>query len=150
MTLDTFLQSVDFQVSLRLVVALALGALAGYERGRAGKVAGARTHGMVALGAALFAIVSVYGFGGAGEPGRVAAQVVSGIGFLGAGAILQGRRSIQGLTTAASLWVTAAIGLAAGVGLLLVAAVCLVLVLLLLSYGPRPVAATADDSESDD
>jgi putative Mg2+ transporter-C (MgtC) family protein len=129
--------SLDVQLSLRLVVALVLGALAGYERGRAGKVAGSRTYGMVAVGAALFGIVSMYAFGGVGEPGRVAAQVVSGIGFLGAGAILQSRGRIEGLTTAAGLWVTAAIGLAVGLGQIVLGVVTLVLILLLLRFGPR-------------
>jgi putative Mg2+ transporter-C (MgtC) family protein len=115
-----------------------LGALVGYERERAGKPAGVRTNGMVGLGAALFAVISLHGFGDTGDPARVAAQVVSGIGFLGAGAILQQRAGVQGLTTAASLWINAAIGLAAGVGLVLVAVVTTVLVLLLLRFGPRP------------
>lgn len=70
---------------LRLLIADVLGALVGFER--AGKPAGVRTNGMVSLGAALFAVVSLHGYGGVGDPGRVAAQVIDGIGFLGAGAI---------------------------------------------------------------
>ena len=122
---------------VRLVIATALGALVGYEREREGKPAGVRTHGMVALGAALFTLVSVYGFANH-DPARVAAQIVTGIGFVGAGAILHLRRSVQGLTTAASLWVTAAIGLAVGVGMLAMSAATAVLVFLLLRFGPRP------------
>jgi len=123
---------------VRLIVAMALGALVGYERERVGKPAGVRTHGMVALGATLFTLVSVYGFAGGHDPSRVAAQVVTGIGFVGAGAILHIRRGVQGLTTAASLWVTAAIGLAVGVGMLAMSAATAVLVFLLLRFGPRP------------
>jgi putative Mg2+ transporter-C (MgtC) family protein len=126
------------QMLLRLVVAVFVGALVGYERERKGKPAGVRTHGMVCLGAALFTVVSLYGFGTASDPTRVAAMVVSGIGFLGAGAILHQRESVHGLTTAASLWVTAAIGLAVGVGMFAMSLVTTILVFLLLHFGPRP------------
>jgi putative Mg2+ transporter-C (MgtC) family protein len=126
------------QMLLRLVVAVFVGALVGYERERKGKPAGVRTHGMVCLGAALFTVVSLYGFGTASDPTRVAAMVVSGIGFLGAGAILPQRESVHGLTTAASLWVTAAIGLAVGVGMFAMSLVTTILVFLLLHFGPRP------------
>ena len=124
---------------LRLLEALVLGALIGYERERAGKPAGVRTHGMVAVGAALFTATALGGgFGLSSDPARVAAQVVSGIGFLGAGAILQQRGSVHGLTTAASLWVTAAIGVAVGVGMFVMSLETAVLVFLLLRFGPRP------------
>jgi putative Mg2+ transporter-C (MgtC) family protein len=129
---------------LRLMIATALGALVGYEREREGKPAGVRTHGMVALGAALFTLVSVYGFTGAHDPARVAAQIVTGIGFVGAGAILHQRHGVQGLTTAASLWVTAAIGLAVGVGMRVMSAATAILVFLLLRCGPRPRPRTQD------
>ena len=133
--------SMDLQVHAemftRLLVATALGALIGYERERVGKPAGVRTHGMVALGAALFTVVSSAGFTG-GDPARIAAQVVTGIGFLGAGAILHLRGSVHGLTTAASLWVTAAIGVSVGVGMLFMSFETAVLVFLLLRFGPRP------------
>jgi putative Mg2+ transporter-C (MgtC) family protein len=125
------------QMLLRLLIATALGGLVGYEREREGKPAGVRTHGMVALGAALYTVVSLYGFGASSDPTRVAAMIVSGIGFLGAGAILQDRGSVQGLTTAASLWVTAAVGLAVGVGMIGMSLVTTVLVFLLLRFGPR-------------
>lgn len=106
------------QMLARLAVAMLVGALIGYERESAGKPASVRTHGMVCLGAALFTLVSTEGFGGTGDPGRVASQIVTGIGFLGAGAILHDRSGAHGLTTAASLWVTAAIGTAVGVGMI--------------------------------
>src|SRR4026209_1778765 len=103
------MNALDFQwaIVLRLVLAVALGTVVGYEREHEGKPAGMRTHGMGALGAALFTVVSLHGFGNEGDPGRVAAQVVTGVGFLGAGAILHGRGSIHGLKTAGRPWVTA-------------------------------------------
>ncbi len=140
--------TLDLQMFLRLLVAVVLGALVGYERERAGKPAGVRTHGMVSLGSALFAVVSLHGFGNASDPSRVAAQIVTGIGFLGAGAILHQRGSVHGLTTAASLWVTAAIGLAVGVGMVFMSLATAILVFLLLHFGPRPrPKATNDEAE---
>lgn len=127
----------DLQMFLRLLLAVVLGALVGYERERAGKPAGVRTHGMVSLGAALFTVVSLHGFGGVGDPARVAAQIVTDIGFLGAGAILHQRHSVYGLTTAASLWVTAALGLAVGVGMVFMSLATAALIFLLLRFGPR-------------
>jgi putative Mg2+ transporter-C (MgtC) family protein len=113
-------------VCLRLLAALALGAAIGLEREIAGQPAGLRTHITVALGAALFGLISVHGFDAYVGPRndnnyqidvtRVASQVVVGVGFLGAGAILKEGASIRGLTSAASLWVSAAIGLASGIG----------------------------------
>ncbi len=128
----------DLGMFIRLLIAVALGALVGFERERRGKAAGVRTHGMVSLGAALFAVVSLHGFGGVGDPGRIAAQIVSGIGFLGAGAILHRRGSVQGLTTAAALWVTAALGLAVGVGMVWMSVATAILTVVLLRFGPRP------------
>ena len=148
MDLNTNPLELDAQMFLRLLVAVVLGALVGYERERAGKPAGVRTHGMVSLGAALFAVVSLHGFANVGDPARVAAQIVTGIGFLGAGAILHERGGVHGLTTAASLWVTAAIGLAVGVGMGLMSVATAVLVLLLLRFGPRPgLKAAPHDQE---
>lgn len=115
---------------LRLVLALILGGIVGIEREYRSKDAGFRTHFLVALGAALFTIISQYGFGDAvRDTSRVAAQVVSGIGFLGAGLIVFQRNVVRGLTTAAGLWVTAAIGMACGAGMFYVAAVVTGLIL---------------------
>lgn len=111
---------------LRFLVAVALGASIGYQRERAGKAAGMRTHVLVSSGAALFTLVSIYGFSGAAvDISRVAAGVVVGIGFIGAGVILRGTREeeVAGLTTAATIWITAAIGLAAGAGMYLVSVI---------------------------
>jgi putative Mg2+ transporter-C (MgtC) family protein len=105
-------------VLLRLFVAAALGGAIGLERELRERQAGLRTHLVVSVGAALFTLVSAYGFAGmAGvDRSRIAAQIVSGIGFLGAGAIIRQGLSVRGLTTAASLWLVAAIGMAAGAG----------------------------------
>lgn len=118
-------------LGVRMLVAAALGAGIGLEREIHEHPAGMRTHLLVSLGSAIFTILSIYGFEGilangispTVDPTRIAAQIVSGIGFLGAGAILKYGTSIRGLTTAASLWTTAAIGMAAGAGEWLIAAV---------------------------
>lgn len=113
------------EMVLRLFVASALGAAIGYERERAGKPAGLRDHVLITLGAALFSVVSMYGFTGSFDPSRVAAGVVAGVGFIGAGVIFREpqRAGVTGLTTAAAIWAAAAIGLAAGSGLYLVAVI---------------------------
>jgi putative Mg2+ transporter-C (MgtC) family protein len=106
-------------VLLRLFVAAGLGGAIGLERELRESQAGLRTHLVVSVGAALFTLVSAYGFSnfdGKVDPTRIAAQIVSGIGFLGAGAIIRQGLSVRGLTTAASLWLVAAIGMAAGAG----------------------------------
>lgn len=116
---------------LRLLAAMAMGGLIGLERELRAKDAGLRTHFLVALGSALFTLVSQYGFGvDLKDSSRVAAQVVSGIGFLGAGTIIFQKNVVHGLTTAAGLWVTAAIGLSCGTGMFAVAGATTVLVLL--------------------
>lgn len=112
----------NLDLFLRLLLAAVLGGLVGFERERNNRPAGLRTHILVCVGSTLVMIVSVVGFSGElgprGDQARIAAQVVSGIGFLGAGTIMRQGSAIRGLTTAASLWVVAAIGLAVGVGLL--------------------------------
>lgn len=111
------------EMLLRLLLAVTLGAGIGYQRERAGKTAGLRTYILVSSGAALFTIASIYGFSGAVDPSRVAAGVVVGIGFIGAGVIFRGEEGIEGITTATSIWVTAATGLAAGAGLYLISVI---------------------------
>ena len=108
---------------LRLLLAVALGAGIGFQRERAHKAAGLRTHILISLGAALFTVVSIFGFSGTVDPSRVAAGVVAGVGFIGAGVIFRGMTGerLAGLTTAASIWATAAVGLASGAGLWLIA-----------------------------
>jgi putative Mg2+ transporter-C (MgtC) family protein len=129
---------------LRLLVAAVLGSLIGFERERLLWAAGIRTHMLVCVGACLFMIVSAYGFGpvlGPNvvlDPSRVAAQVVSGIGFLGAGAILARGEIVKGLTTSASIWTVAAIGLAVGGGLYFAAGVSTAVILVILA-GVKPL-----------
>ena len=130
---------IELEMSLRLLLATALGAIIGYQRERVGKSAGLRTHILICIGAALFTIGSLYGFGVGADPARVAAGVVAGIGFLGAGAIIRrGEGVVEGLTTAATIWAVAAIGLAAGAGLYLVSAVTTVVILIVLLL-PHPI-----------
>jgi len=110
-------------VLLRLAISAGLGGAIGFERELRERQAGLRTHLVVCVGSALFTLVSAYGFedfftatGTRIDPTRIAAQIVSGIGFLGAGAIIRQGLSVRGLTTAATLWLVAAIGMAAGAG----------------------------------
>lgn len=124
------------EATLRFLLAVALGAGIGYQRERAGKAAGMRTLILVGSGAALFTVVSEFGFGTQGvDISRVAAGVVAGIGFIGAGVILRGQREeeVAGLTTAATIWVTAGVGLAAGAGMYLVAVIAAAVILGVLS-----------------
>lgn len=111
------------ELALRMGIAAGAGALVGFERESHGQLAGIRTHALVAVGACLFTLVGAYGFpeharGPNVDPMRVAAQVVSGIGFIGAGAIIRDRGAIRGVTTAAALWASAALGMAAGADLI--------------------------------
>ena len=101
----------EIEIAIRLLSAGAFGAAVGYERRSADKPAGLRTLSMVAVGSALFTIISAFGFDTA-DQSRVAAQIVTGVGFLGAGTILRSGLNISGLTTAATIWATAAIGMA--------------------------------------
>jgi putative Mg2+ transporter-C (MgtC) family protein len=120
----------QLDLTLRLVAALVLGAVIGWERELQRMPAGFRTHALVSLGAAIFTVVSAYGLTGPqSDPTRIAAQIVSGVGFLGGGAILHHGGTVRGLTTAASLWAVAAVGMAAGAGLMIMAAVSSVLVI---------------------
>jgi len=116
----------EVDLGLRILLAAVLGAAVGLEREVHGQAAGMRTHGLVACGAALFTIGGAYGFSELPrsanvDPMRVAAQIASGIGFVGAGAILRDGASVRGLTTAASLWASAALGMIAGAGVWAVA-----------------------------
>jgi putative Mg2+ transporter-C (MgtC) family protein len=172
----SFLSQLDSAASqldivLRIVVAVLLGAIIGYERESTNQPAGLRTHMLVAGGAACFMALSMFGFGAVIEPGRVvldpsrvAAQIVTGVGFLGAGAIWRTRASVRGLTTAASIWVVAAIGMACGAALYIVAAAFTILGAITLHFlhgpskrGPRGhfgepslVAEPKDDEDDDD
>jgi putative Mg2+ transporter-C (MgtC) family protein len=128
----------EIVMALRLLLAAALGAVIGYQRERANKPAGLRTHTLISTGAALFTIASIYGFGVAADPSRLAAGIVVGIGFLGAGSIIRTREHVVGLTTAATIWVVAAIGLAAGAGLYIISTITTAIVLIILLL-PHPI-----------
>ena len=130
---------------LRIFIAGLLGGLIGFEREFRAKEAGVRTHFIVALGSALFMIISQYAFSGQFDHARVAAQVVSGIGFIGAGVIIFQKNVVRGITTAAGLWVAAAIGLACGAGMYALATAAMLMTIICLetmhfvtrNYGER-------------
>lgn len=129
--------SPEVEMVLRLLLAVVLGGIVGWERQMAKKPAGLRTHLLVCIGAALFTLASIYGFEG-GDPARVAAGIVAGIGFLGAGTIIRsGEGILVGLTTASSIWAVAAIGMVAGTGLYILAAVGTVVMLIALRIFKR-------------
>ena len=118
----------------KLVLGFLLGAVVGFERRRKGQIAGMRTFALISMGDTLAMLVSIYipqeylGLKN-GDPGRIAAQVISGVGFLGAGAIIQMKGSVRGLTTAAGIWITACIGLAVGAGMYMIATVTTLLII---------------------
>lgn len=121
----------------KLLLSLVLGATIGIERRRKGQIAGLRTFALISMGATLAMLISIYipqeylGLKN-GDPGRIAAQVVSGVGFLGAGAIIQMKGSVRGLTTAAGIWMTACIGLAVGAGMYLISIIVTLLIIFIL------------------
>lgn len=121
----------------KLCLSMLLGCCVGVERKRKGQIAGIRTFALISMGATLAMLLSVYvpqeylGLKN-GDPGRIAAQVITGIGFLGAGAIIQMKGSVRGLTTAASIWMVATIGMAVGVGMYVVSIVATALILVVL------------------
>ena len=124
----------ELEMILRLVLAGVLGACIGYQRERAKKPAGLRTHILISMGASLFTVVSIFGFKDGADTSRIAAGVVTGVGFLGAGVIFRSLKGdvIVGLTTAASVWMAAAIGLTTGTGLYLLAIIATVVGVLVL------------------
>ena len=125
------------RIVVRLAVAAILGGALGYERAQAGKAAGLRTHMLVALGAALFVLVPQQAGVTPADMTRVLQGVATGIGFLGAGTILKKGEAIEGLTTAAGIWLTAAMGIAAGLGRESTAVLSTVLALIILNTDPR-------------
>ncbi len=132
--------NVELEMVLRLVLATFLGAVIGFQREYSGKEAGLRTNMLICLGSALFTVLSIYAFPGS-DPSRIAASIATGIGFIGAGVILhQGGGEVIGLTSAATIWAVAAIGMAAGAGMYYIApaATILVTITLLLPHLGRP------------
>jgi len=143
----------DSQIVVRLLVAALLGGLIGLEREAAKRAAGLRTHTLVSLGSALIMMTSIYMFEVYSgltpiDPTRIAAQVVSGIGFLGAGTIIRSGPTVSGLTTAATLWVVSAVGLAVGCGFWRAAIFSTVLVLVGLIVFGRVVHRFFPDSDT--
>ena len=123
--------------TINLVIAAFLGGLIGLERETGHRPAGLRTNMLVAVGSALFTMLSLHAFPGIGDKGRVAAQIVSGIGFLGAGTVWRSQDAVKGLTTAAGLWTVAAIGMAVGAGLGMLALSATIIVLVILTIMMR-------------
>ena len=116
-----FLTPLDVELMARVLLSFALGGVLGLERERTGRPAGLRTHMLVCAGSVCFTLAGIYGFAGPPtsnrDPARVAAQIVSGVGFLGAGTIFRTPSTVRGLTTAASIWLVAAIGMLIGAGM---------------------------------
>ena len=121
MSLASFITPLDLELMLRVLLAFIMGGVLGYERERTGRPAGLRTHMLVCAGSVCFTLAGVYGFAGPPnsmrDPSRVAAQIVTGVGFLGAGTIFRTPSTVRGLTTAASIWLVAAIGMLIGSGM---------------------------------
>lgn len=118
------IREIDYITIGRVFLAFVLGGLVGFERERTQRPAGLRTHMLVAAGSACFTVASIYGFQGLeapSDPARLAAQIITGIGFLGAGAIFRTGDTVKGLTTASSIWITASIGILIGVGMIYLA-----------------------------
>ncbi len=139
--MDIFITGSEMEIILRLVVSLLLGFIIGIDRELTNKSAGLRTHILLSLGSTIFTIISIYGFSNImdfdgstrlNDPARVAAQILTGIGFIGGGVVLHHGVSIYGLTTAASLWITASVGMAVGTGSYKVATISTLMAFLVL------------------
>jgi putative Mg2+ transporter-C (MgtC) family protein len=142
---------VELEMALRILLATALGGIIGFQRERLDKPAGFRTHILIAAGAALFTVVSIMGFK-TDDTARVAAGIVAGIGFLGAGSIIRRGNHIEGLTTAATIWAVAGIGMAAGSGLYIISVITTAIILTVLLLPRFPVNHREDkqSEEKDD
>ena len=156
------LTPLDLELMLRVLLSFILGGILGYERERTGRPAGLRTHMLVCAGSVCFTIVGVYGFDThqttMRDPARVAAQVVAGVGFLGAGTIFRTTSTVRGLTTAASIWLVAAVGMLVGAGMYGLAILATVLGYVTLRWTRRPARSArrigepsiGDQPEEDD
>ena len=131
-SLSDLVGGLRLDILVRLLAAVLLGAAVGFERELRGKAAGLRTNILICTGAALYTVLSIEIAAGGGDPGRIAAQIVTGVGFIGAGTILHSRGHISGLTSAATIWLVAAVGVAVGTGAVLEATGVTLLVLLVL------------------
>ena len=135
---QNYFQIENADILLRIIFSIILGSIIGFEREITNKSAGLRTQILVCLGSCIFTILSIYGFSTAvslypiGDPSRVAAQIITGIGFIGAGTVLRQGLTVTGLTTASTLWIAAAIGMACGCGKLSIAVVSTILTIAIL------------------
>ena len=156
-----FVEMPSWDITLRLLVAAALGMLVGFEREVRRKPAGIRTHMLVATGASAFIIITMEMIAGPlqnidgakADPTRIIQGIIGGIGFLGAGAIIQGGREVTGLTTGASIWVAGAIGIAAGIGFFDIAvllAIIVVVIVLVIGQVEHKIMAKLDDADGID
>ncbi len=135
-----FSASQEIEMVVRIAIAAAIGAVIGFERRRSRNAAGVRTLALVSMGAAVFTLVSVHGFEGFGtvrDPARIAAQVVTGIGFIGAGVMIRSGGMVRGLATAGGVWTAAALGMATGAGMYILAGAGGLLTLAVLYFLPR-------------
>ena len=147
MSFEEGFTNIEFETIFQLLLAIGLGALIGFERQLRRRPAGLRTHMLVSLGATIFTVISLsFDI----EPSRIAAGIVTGIGFLGAGSIIAHKGHIRGITSAATLWIVAAIGLSVGVGEYVIAIISAVFVFVILQLGriEKRAGMTQDDYES--
>ena len=137
--------SFDFEILLKLVISIALGALIGFERELKHRPAGLRTHMLVSLGATIFTLMSLsFDI----EPARIAAGIVAGIGFIGAGSIIAQKGHVRGITSAATLWVVAGIGLGVGLGEFIIAIISAIFVFAILQLGRFEKGVSKEKSDS--
>ncbi|TSC84291.1 MAG: putative Mg2+ transporter-C (MgtC) family protein [Parcubacteria group bacterium Gr01-1014_13] len=139
---------VELTLVIRVVIAMLLGCVLGWQRQQRGKWAGLRTYALVSGGSALFTVISLTAFGG--DPARIASNIVTGIGFLGAGTILHKQDRVEGLTTAAGLWMVAAVGMTVALELYILAATVSLLSLLIFSINGRKIGLKMNDGKSED
>jgi putative Mg2+ transporter-C (MgtC) family protein len=138
----------ELSLVVRVVVAMLLGCVLGWQRQQRGKWAGLRTYALVSGGSALFTVLSFTAFDG--DPARIASNIVTGIGFLGAGTILHKADRVEGLTTAAGLWMVAAVGMTVGLQLYVLAATVSLLSLAVFSINGRKIGLRINDGKSED
>ncbi len=150
-----FTAAEEAEMLLRIIVAALAGGFIGYERRRSAAPAGIRTLALVAMGSSTFTVISIFAFSTLDgefvrDPARIAAQVATGIGFIGAGSIIRSGTSVRGLTTATGIWVAAALGMAAGAGLFVLTVGGTVMAMVILAFFPRRPRIGNDEEEDDD
>lgn len=145
--------STELEMLIRIAFAALVGGIIGFERRRAARPAGIRTLALVAMGAGAFTVVSIFGFKGEEsqfrDPARIAAQVATGVGFIGAGTMIRSGGVVRGLTTAAGIWMSAALGVAAGAGMFIFAIGGALIATMILTWIPRAPEASDDENPID-